>query len=201
MPLSLPPALVEAKNKLYSDTSFLELLEIQMLSGDVLHIANNNDDVWWGGRTWNKFAFKSGDDLETAEGEDHSISIQVSNVTGTMQGHLEESANGMLGDTVIYRLVYPAATTAAITGQFEIVDAYADEVWVTFTLGAENWFLNRFPAHAYNRDRCWYWPHMTDVCSYTDSSLCDRRFATCISLGRSLVTGCQPGIPGGQFDV
>jgi phage-related protein len=201
MPLSLPPTLVEAKNRLYSDSSFLELLEIQMLSGEVLRIANNNDDVIWGGHTWSRFAFESGDDKETAAGEDHSVSVQVSNVSGAVQGYLESSDNGMLGDTVIYRLVHPASISPAVTGRFEVVDAVANQEWVTFTLGAENWFMNRFPAHVYSRDRCWYDPDMTDTCPYTNSSVCDRKFATCIALGQSSISGCQPGIPGGAFNV
>jgi phage-related protein len=126
MPLSLPPALVEEKNRLYSDSSFLELLEIQMLCGDVLRIANNNEDVMWDGHTWSRFAFESGDDKETSAGEDHSVSVQVSNVSGAIQGFLESSDNGMLGDTVIYRLVHAASTTPAVTGRFEVVDAVAD---------------------------------------------------------------------------
>jgi hypothetical protein len=155
----------------------------------------------WDGHTWSRFAFESGDDKETAAGEDHSVSVQVSNVSGAIQGFLESSDNGMLGDTVIYRLVHAASTTPAVTGQFEVVDAVADHKWVTFTLGAENWFMNRFPAHVYSRDRCWYDPEMTSICRYVNSSVCDRKFATCVSLGQTLVCGCQPGIPGGSFNV
>jgi phage-related protein len=199
--LNLPTEIIEAKNKLYSDKHFFELLEIQMLDGNIERIVNNNADVPWGGHIWTKFRFAGGDNQENMDGEDNSVVILASNVTGVMQGYLESSSNGMIGDTIIYRLVYEDSNTAAIEGHFEIVDAQANTEWVSFTAGAESWFLNRFPAHVYRRNVCRYWPYQTDICPYTNNEICDRKFATCISLGHASDFGGQPGIPGGAFDV
>ncbi len=199
--LTLPAEIIAAKNALYADTPFYELLEIRLSSGQALRFVNNNEDIVWGGRIWTKFRFEPGNDEQTSNGDTHSVSVRVSNVSGLMQGHVEAAANGLIGDTVIYRYVHPSSSTAAIEGWFEVVDVMAEDEWVTFTWGAENWFLNRFPAHVYRRDICRYSPEMTDVCSYTNNSACDRRFATCIDLARSSVFGGQPGIPGGYYNV
>lgn len=201
MPLSLPAIIIADKNNLFPATVFYELLEIQMSSGTIQRIANNNIDVEWASHTWTKFSFQSGDDEDTASGDEHSVVVKVSNVTGAMQGYLEQSTNGLIGDTVIYRYVHPDSTTPAIEEWFEIIDAVADPEWVTFTLGAENWFLNSFPAHVFRRNVCRYRPSMTSVCPYTNNSACDRRFATCIGLGQSSLFGGQPAIPGGGFII
>lgn len=202
MPISLPAEIVTGKNALYSSEAFHELLEIQSsYTGQTYRFVNNNEDVKWKYHWWTKFRFESGDDQETADGDLHEVSVKVSNVTGTMQGYLEDDPNGMIGDTVIYRYVKPTVETPAIEEWFSIVDATATPEWVIFTLGAENWFMNRFPANVYRRNVCRYRPYMTDVCPYTNSSSCDRHFSTCISLGRAQVFGGQPGIPGGSFDV
>lgn len=202
--LTLPTEIVTAKNALYTDTPFYELLEIRLLSGSILRFVNNNEDIVWptsAGHTWTKFRFESSDDEQNANGDEHSVSVRVSNVSGLMQGHIESTSNGLIEDTVIYRYVHPDSSTVAIEEWFSIVDAVADDEWVTFTLGSENWFLNRFPGHVYRRDRCWYRPAMTDVCPYTNNSSCDRKLGTCIDLGYSSIFGGQPGIPGGVFNV
>jgi phage-related protein len=199
--LNLPAEIIESKNRLYSNKQFFELLEIRMADGGVERIVNNNEDVTWNGRVWQKFRFEGGDNQENMDGEDNSIVILVSNVTGAMQGFLESSSNGMIGDTIIYRLVCEDSNKVAISGHFEIVDVQASAQWISFTVGAESWFLNRFPAHVYRRNVCRYWPYQTDICPFTNSEICDRKFATCISLGHGSDFGGQPGIPGGTFDV
>lgn len=202
--LSIPAALITEKNKLYGTGAFLELLEVQMASGTTLRIVNNNDDITWSGYTWSKFRFEGGNQEESSDGEIPSVEIKVSNVSRIVQGHLEASDTGLVGDTVVYRLVHSdnlTETTPAITGTFTITDVEATDEWVTFTLGMENFFLNRFPRNVYRRNICRYQPHQTDVCSYANSASCDRKFSTCISLGRESVFGGQPAIPGGAWDA
>ncbi len=206
MPLTLPAEIIASKNKLYSGKTLYDLLEIRnTYSKEIIRIVNNNEDVKWKYHWWTKFKFGKGDETETADGDNHDLVVKVSNNTGVMQGYVEADPNGMIDDIVIYRYVDPEVETPAIEDWFQIVDAQAvtlsDGDWVLFTLGAENWFLSRFPAHVYRRNICRYQPHLTDICPYTNSVSCNRRFDTCISLGRAGSFGGQPGIPGGSFDV
>lgn len=203
MPLVLPAELVLEKNKLFTSGAFIELLEIQMRSGQTLRIANNNEDVSWGNYTWSRFRFEPGDQSEGDDGESKSVTVKVSNLAGMVQSEVETAVNYLIGDTAIYRLVHAnhPDKAPAIIGHFDIMETAADDEWMTFELGVENFYLNAFPRNTYRRNVCRYQPHQTDVCGYVASSSCDRSFATCITLGKTAVYGGQPAIPGGVWIV
>jgi len=203
--LSLPSDLIAEKNKLYSGGVFIELLEIRAEElSSYIYLANNSQDVEWNGTTWSRFRFESGEFSESDEGETQSVSIRVSNISRVVQGYIESTTNGLIGDTIIYRLIhadYPYEN-AALTTTFKILTCVCDELWVTFTLGMENFYLRRFPAHIFSRKICRYEEFGGTACGYSGSSTsCDRTFATCISLSNSSRFGGQPGIPVGVFDV
>jgi len=206
--LYLPPELIAEKNELYTTGAMLELLEVRMADGQTMRLANNAADVIWGGQVWQKFAFDGGDQTENSDGEVPDVTIRVCNAARdaagkTVEDYLEETVNGLVGDTVIYRQVHAAhlSEQAVLEAIFTNMQAQADDQWVTFNLGAENFFLGRFPGNIYRRDVCRYKPWQTGVCAYVNNPACDRRFGTCIDLGQSAVYGGQPGIPGGAFDV
>lgn len=203
--LSLPSDLIAAKNKLSGMGVFVELFEIQMSeSSTTLRLANNNEDVTWDDETWQKFTFEAGDVSESTDGQTQSLDILVSNIGRVVQGYIEQTTDGLLNDTVIYRLVhvdYPAED-AAIEETFTILNAVCDEVWVTFTLGMENFYLRRFPLHAFRRNTCRYEVFKGTACGYAGASTsCNREFATCISLSNSSRFGGQPGIPNGIIEL
>jgi len=203
MPLSLPAELVLEKNKLYSSGAFIELLEIQMQSGQTMRIANNNENISWGGYSWSRFRFEGGDQSEGDDGESKSVTVRVSNLAGTVQSEVDGVSNYLIGDAAIYRLVhadYPDKAPAII-GYFDIMEVAADDEWMVFELGVENFYLNAFPRNSYRRNVCRYQPHQTDVCGYAASNSCDRSFSACITLGMTSVFGGQPGIPGGVWNV
>ena len=203
--LTLPSDLIAEKNKLYSAGSFIELIEIQSTGlSSTVYLANNNEDVAWNGNTWQRFRFESGEFSESDEGETQTVSIKVSNVSRIVQGYIEQTSNGLIGDTIIYRLIHVdhLNESAAITTTLTILECVCDEMWVTFTLGLQNFFLRRFPAHIYSRTICRYEEFGGTACGYSGSSTsCDRRFSTYITLSNSSRFGGQPGIPGGLFDV
>lgn len=231
MPLNIPAELIVEKNKLYPGESghvvgfplpaqlnalmiaqtsdspsvgtFLELLETQLLNGQTLRIANNNEDVSWGGYTWTRFRFEGGDQSDGDDGESKSVTVRVSNLAGTVQSEIETASNCLIGDMAIYRLIHTKHPdrAPAIVGHFDIMEAEAGDEWITFELGVENFYLNAFPRNTYRRNVCRYQPHQTDVCGYAAGSSCDRSLATCITLGRAAVFGGQPGIPGGVWIV
>ena len=203
--LNIPSELIAEKNKLFASGAFLELLEIQMSDiSETMRIVNNNEDVVYDGHTWQKFQFEPADFSESQEGETSRIGVKVSNVLRVTQGYIEETENGLIGDTVIYRLIHSdhLDKNPAITQYFEIQKVECDEVWAYFTLGAENFFLNRFPLHSYSKNICRYEVFKGSKCLYSGSeTVCNRTFAKCIELGNQARFGGQPGLPGGFFDV
>lgn len=203
--LSLPSDLIAEKNKLYSTGSFIELIEIQSTTlGSTIYLANNNEDTTWNGRTWQRFRFESGEFSESDEGETQAVRINVSNISRIVQGYVEQTSNGLIGDIIVYRLIHKDHPTsdAAIENTFTILDCQCNDMWVTFTLGMQNFYLQRFPAHVFSRKICRYEVFKNTACGYSGASTsCNRTFETCISLSNSSRFGGQPAIPGGVFDV
>ena len=203
--LSIPSELIAEKNKLFASGAFLELLEIQMSElSETLRIVNNNEDIIYNGYTWQKFQFEPADFSESQEGETSRIVVKVSNVLRVTQGYIEQTDDGLIGDTVVYRLIHSQHldVAAAITQYFTVQKVECDELWAHFTLGAENFFLNRFPLHTHSKNICRYEEFGGTACGYSGSETeCNRTFARCIELGNQARFGGQPGLPGGFFDV
>lgn len=206
MTLLIPAELVVEKNKLFpgdSEGYFVELLEIHLNDGQVARIANSFEDVRWNNFVWMKFRFEPGNISEGDDGDDKSVTIKVSNIVGAMQDQVESDDNYLIGNQVIYYYAHTGYPNLdpLITGYFDILEGVADDEWITFELGTENFYLSAFPQNTYNRNTCWYKPNHSDICPYANSSACDKSFATCINLGKSSIFGGQPGIPGGVWVV
>lgn len=203
--LNIPSELIAEKNKLFAGGAFLELLEIQMSEiSETMRIVNNNDDVGWNGYTWQKFQFEPGEFSESSEGETSRVTIKINNVLRVTQRYIEQTENGLIDEQVIYRLIHSdhLDKAPAITVNLTVLKVECDELWAHFTLGAENFFLRRFPLHTYSRKICRYEQFKGTACGYSGSETeCNRTFARCIELGNQARFGGQPAIPGGFFDV
>ena len=187
---------------MYQSGAFVELLEIRRTDGTIHRLANNNEDIVWNSYTWDKFSFEGGEYEEDSGGSVPSLQVRVCNIGGDMESAILSTSNQMLGDEVFYYLIHTdelTLTTPALSAQFEILEAPCDDEWVYFKLGLENLFLRRFPLNVYRRNIGRYQPTMTHVCSYANSASCDRKFATCITLGKSTIYCGQPAIPGGAW--
>jgi phage-related protein len=183
--------------------TFVELLEIQKPTGTPIRIVNNGEDVVWGGYSWTKFRFMPGDVTVGDDSDSKSLVIKVSAISGLIEEEIEDATDNMIGYPVIYRMVHTAYPDLdpLIEENFETLEIVSSDEWHEFEVGTENFYNRQFPAHVYSRNTCRYWPWMTDVCGYTNSSSCDRSFARCIALNRSPLFGGQPGIPGGVWIV
>lgn len=203
--LNIPSELIAEKNKLFASGAFLELLEVQMSElSETMRVVNNNEDIVYNGYTWQKFKFGPGDFSESQEGETSRVEIKVCNVARITQGYIEQTENGLVEDAVVYRLIHSnhLDKDPAIIINFTVLKVDCDELWAYFTLGAENFFLNRFPLHVYSRKICRYEVFKGTGCGYSGSETqCDRSFARCIEIGNQARFGSQPAIPGGSFDV
>lgn len=203
--LSLPSTLIATKNKLFCSGGYIELLEVQISElGETLRITSNNQDVEWGGYTWTRFPIQGGDVEENAEGEVPQLEVRVSNALRVVQGYVEQTENMLEGDTAILRVVHSdhLGEQAYLTEQFGILGVHCGIEWVTFTLGAENPFMWRFPLNMFKRNVCQVKRFKDADCLYSGSATtCNRKFGRCISYGNQARYRGFPGLLGGAFDV
>jgi lambda family phage minor tail protein L len=208
VPLSIDSDLIAEKNKLSSSGTFLELMEIQLSeAGETLRYVLNNRTIRWRGNDWTPWPFQAAPVDETSDGDLPTFDVQVSNVGRIVQSYIEQAEDGLDGDTVIYRVVHSEYLNEGndavfLEETFQILGNRCDIEWVTFPLGAENFFFHRFPGNTFRRGICRYREFKGDECGYGGGqSSCNRTFATCISYNNANNFGGQPGISNGSFDV
>jgi phage-related protein len=147
---------------------------------------------------WVRFPFELDALSQTSKGEIPQLIVKVANATRVLDPYLEQGGGG-IGATVRLVVVHSDhldETTPWLDETFDVVATAVDATWVTFTLGAPNPFLSRFPRHKYLRDHC-RWVFKSAECGYTggDAS-CARNLAACRAKSNQLRFGGFPGIPG-----
>jgi len=198
--LTLSSAAILEKNKLDSTGAFLVLLEINFEGVDPIRLVRNTEDIEWNGETWYAFPFDIDDVQEDAKGQLPNVTIRVGNVTRVLQQYLDDSQGG-LGATVTIRVVHSDhldLTDPEFEETFEVIGCSVDQMWVRFTLGAENPLLTRCPRQRFLKDHCRYKEFKGTLCGYSGSATeCDRTFERCMELGNEHRFGGFPGIPTG----
>jgi lambda family phage minor tail protein L len=154
--LSLASAL--QKHQVAGTAPWFVLLDIYPNKADlsvVLRLARNTDDVIWQGNTYVAFNFDIQSIEENSNGQLPNVTIQVSNVNRAVQGQLEPYSGG-IGATVVLTVVQSADLAGDPVQQFTwtILEAFAPDQWVTFTLGAPNPLRRAFPNGQYVKDHC-----------------------------------------------
>jgi phage-related protein len=213
---NIPLALRQAKNAFGQDSPWLMLLTLTLPSPDntVFRIVPNTEDIVFQSQTFTAFPVQIELPKETNSGEIPSISLQVSNVTRVLQGHLE-TLNGGLGATVELIIVNTAHLTenyAELTMEFEVLQATCTAQWVTLKCGASNPLRRRFPADKYFAGHCnWQFNSAAVVasgsnvgaeCAYAgpytgDLATCKRTLADCEAHSNAPRFGGFPGLESG----
>jgi len=204
MPQPLSLAATLEKNKLAAAGAWITLLDITLPDATHIRVCDNDSDVTWptvGGETWAAFPFQLDALTYSGRGELPTLVCRVSNVTRAIQGYLEQASGG-IGSTVRLLIVHSEhldLAAAEIDETFDVTAAVADVHWVTFTLGAPNPLLTRFPRHTFSRDHC-RWIYKSSECGYGGSlATCNRNLSDCRAHNNSLRFGGFPGIPGGSL--
>lgn len=153
--LSLASAL--HKHQIAATQPWYVLLDIYPDKDDlatVLRVARNTDDVVWHGNTYVAFNFDIESIEENTNGQLPNVTLKVSNVSRAVQGQLEPFSGGIGAQVTL--TVVSAADIGNAAQQFSwtIIEATADEQWVTFTLGAPNPLLRAFPQGQYVKNHC-----------------------------------------------
>lgn len=163
------------------------------------------------GNTYSAFPVKIELPNETSKGEIPSITLQVSNVTRVLQGHLEV-LNGGVGTTVKLIIINTAhldENYAELTMNFEVLSATCNSLWVSLKCGASNPLRRRFPVDKFFANHCNHQFNSPAVrasgsglgaeCAYTGSdTVCNRNLDACIAKDNAGRFGGFPGLePGG----
>lgn len=170
MPKKLSVADIIEKNKLYSSTPFVILVDLQVIDPTTgttvttLYLARNNEDVVYGGNTYLKANFEF--QYEATAGEFPSVSISVNDMTNAIQAIMQNYGGGVGSTLTIYvvntdQLDQPADNIE----YFDVLGARAANYVVQWTLGGENILSRQFPKRKQFKNRC-NWRYKGTECGY-----------------------------------
>lgn len=203
MAKNLPSNLIIEKNKIATPNAWLILLEITLTSGVKFYLVKNTEDITFQGQTYTAINFEIEPTKHTGQGEIPTVTLRVSNVSRILQAYLEDLTGG-IGSTVKITVVnsaYLNENYSELEMTFDVIATQSDAQWVSFTLGAPNPLLNRFPLHRYIAEHC-SWQFKSRECNYSGSAVtCKRTFANCRELGNTHRFGGYLGLSGGGIRV
>jgi len=204
------------KNKLASNMAWVILLKIKTVTGTIIRVCRNTEDVTWpvtDGNIYTAFPLELGDAGESSEDEVPSMTIRVGNASRAIQAYLE-AEDGMVDAEVTIRVVHSTHITTDTLGvginnnnpeielNFIVMRTSFDDEFATFTLGAIHPYKMRFPRSTLNYNFCRYKDFKGDRCQYAGgTSSCDRSLATCKILNNSEHFGGSPGTAKGGLYV
>ena len=168
------------KNKLYTDSAFIILIDI-LLGDETARICYNTEDITWNGNLYKAFPFDLGDITENTDGSDPNVQLRVDNVSQALQYVVEENA-GANGTEVVIRVVNTKAldnTEAALEEHFVVTKTNVDKQYITFTLGTEYSSRTRRPKERYMKNNCPF-QYKSVRCGATSSQTsCNHTLADC----------------------
>lgn len=202
MPTHLSVATAIEKNRVSSDVAFVPLLEIDVKNPDTnepvetLYFARNADDIVYRGTTYIRGGFDF--DVQEEAGAQPAVTITVHDMTRALMTRMQEFGGGV-GFTVRILVINSGNLTQdpEITEQFLVTGASAKDYDATFTLGAENPLLLRFPRRRQFRDQC-QWRYKGPECGYAGGiASCDFTMNGgngCVAHANAIRFGGFPGI-------
>lgn len=185
------------RNELNSTAAWIELWEVRASDTEVFNITSNLETVLFDSVTYYPFPITRAEIDRDSVGNITDVRVSIANIDRLVQARIETGE--LLGRTVILRLVNSAilATAAnAYTERFEILDATATDIAVTFRLGKTNLFDKPFPANRFTRTRCG-WVYGGAECGYDTTrsgalSTCAKTLADCTLHGDDEATAGKP---------
>lgn len=193
---SLPAVIVHEKNKIATASAWIVLLDIVISPTSTFFLCSNNENVSFGGHTYEAFPFDLEPHEESNKGEIPTLTLKVANVTQLIQEQLELN-NGGVGASIKIRVVnsdYLTSDYSELEMEFSILSAQASAEWLTLTLGAPNPLRIRFPPYRYIANHC-HWEFKSAECAYTGgATVCDRSYERCVELNNTPNFGGYRGL-------
>lgn len=173
MTKSLPSGMITAKNKIAGTEPWAILLDIVLKEGGVtqqtLYMTSNNEDVSYGGHTYQAFPFIISPTGQQSKGEIPSVTLSVGRIAGVLQEYLEALSGGVGSEVKVSVVLIQTGGPlgdAELEMTFQIVATESTPEWIVFTLGAPNPMRMRFPKYRYMANHC-MWEYKGDECKYS----------------------------------
>lgn len=192
-------------NALAGDTVISVLLEITIPATDTIRICNNNENIVFGGESYQPFPFQLSELTNSSSGEVPEWQVQIDNTSRAIEQYLQYydaylKKNGVIGNEInmtcyVVNALDPAE--AILTEYFVLTSFSTDSQWASFKLGAKSPFTMRFPRRRILQNFCG-WKFKSTQCGYTGAgATCDKTLATCKTYSNSARFGGFPGISKG----
>ena len=183
------------KNKISSTGVWLVLLDIVYENAVVFNLVLNNENITYNNVEYLAFPFEVGENKQTSDKELITLDIKVCNIDRTVESYLEQY-NGGKNTTVIFRVInaeYPNEPPV-MEETFTVLSTKADAQWVTFQVGCDFSFYQRFPKYRYRKDVCNF--RYKDIqCACTSTlATCNGTLKNCRERGNSSRFGGFSGI-------
>lgn len=195
MPIPLSSTAVAEKNKLAnSDSVFLLAMAINIPSmEDPIRVVGNTDDITWRDTTWVAFPFEIDEISESDTGEVPRVDVRVGNVNREMEQYIHDydayvKENGpapIVCDLYVINSLDLASGDPVVHHVFELIQPRTNSMWATFTLGATNPWVRRYPQSRL-LPACQWRKFKGFGCNYDGvETECDRSLVRCRELGNS----------------
>ncbi len=213
MPLLLSSAVIAEKNKLAGGAITLVCLKITIPGvAEPVRLVSDSVNLVWQGEAWVAFSFEIEEITDSSTGETPRVDLRVANVNRVMDAYLRDydaytKANGYTPVEVAIYVVNKAAidldgnADPEVEYIFDLHKPKAGARWATFTLGAPNIFMRRFPLNRILKNHCRY-RFKSARCGYSgvvDS--CSHTLAACRALNNSSRFGGAPGVGKGGIEI
>ena len=202
--LTLSAASIIEKNKIWQQSAWLTMLEIQdNRLPEYLRIVCSNKNVIWGGHEWVAFPFEISSVKQT-KSEVPKVPVKISNITRAIEQYIE-MFDGFIGDTVILRVintagatlyddVYTVTTDAVVEETFVVQSVSSDAMWATFNLGGSLPIMQRFPARRILKDFCPFVYKGIECAATSNEVACPKTLVACRARNNSTRFGGEPAI-------
>jgi len=206
MPLSIPPSIISAKNKIDADGAWLALIDVVVSPTITHYICSNTEDIVFDGHTYRALPFEFDPQSSGTDGALPSINLKVTDVSGAIQNDFDE-AGGCVGAEAtirIYNSAHPTANNEELSVTYSVIGAKVGlsnkGTFIVISLGPSSILRRRFPKHRTLEDHCeWaeYFGKSVGVeCGYDESafSSCSGTYEACTARERTKYFGGAKGL-------
>ncbi len=189
---------IAEKNKDKNRPIFLYTIVDYDGNGNNLYYAEWDEDVTFGGITYQKFPITHEYISENAEGQIDTLKVKVANVNRLIGAYLEEY-DAFRGKEVRIKLVFYDRLDdpdAYLEDVYYVDEVVVNEEVVEFTLSSKFDLLQEtLPRRRFYRNFC-QWKFKSTECGYTGTETsCNKTLQRCKELGNEARFGGFPSIP------
>jgi len=202
MPRDISSGFISEKNKLTNRPIYLYEIDCDNLPDEYKYLAEYDEDVVFGGKTYKAFPITHRVVSENATGRIDRLLVSVGNADRAIQYYLEQY-DGLRGYKVCVLLVFADNLDdpdGYIEDVFYIDSVVATEEVIEFTLTSRLDILQvTLPRRRFLARLC-QWKFKSAECGYTGSETeCNKTFARCKELGNEHRFGGFPGVLGNRI--